>query len=169
MPYVSEADERAIVSAKTKLDRIKDESKMVAEKAMHLGSAVAVGAAFGVLNQQKGGTATAPFMVAGKAPLDAVLAGIGIVGALVVRKGKAVPAVMGAASGALALYGARVGAAWEAHRMSGASAQPAAQPAATGTTTQGYRVGHGMHSRQFGGGANRHRAAQQYVNAYAGG
>ena len=165
MPYVSEADERAIVSAKTKLDRIKDESKMVAEKAMHLGSAVAVGAAFGVLNQQKGGTATAPFMVAGKAPLDAVLAGIGIVGALAIRKGKAVPAVMGAASGALALYGARVGAAWEAHRMSGASAQPAA----TGTTTQGYRVGAGMHNRQFGGGANRHRAAQQYVAAYAGG
>ena len=141
MPYVSEADERAIVSAKTKLNRIKDESKLVAEKAMHLGSAAAVGAVFGVLNQQKGGTATAPFMVAGKAPLDAVPPASASSAPSSLRKGKAVPAVMGAASGALALYGARVGAAWEAQRMSGASAQPAAQPAATGTTTQGYRVG----------------------------
>ena len=164
MPYVSEADERAIVSAKSKLDRIKDEGKMVAERAMHLGAAAGVGAVYGVLNQQKGGTSTAPFMVAGKAPLDAVLAGAGIVGALLVRKGKAVPAVLGAAAGAVAIYGARVGAAWEAQRMSGS-----AQPAST-ATTQGYRVGHGggMSSRQFGGGSNRHRAAQQYVAAYAG-
>lgn len=162
MPYVSEADERAIVTAKSKLDRIKDEGKMVAERAMHLGAAAAVGAVYGVLNTQKGGTATTPFMVAGKAPLDAVLAGAGILGALLVRKGKAVPAVLGAAAGAVAVYGSRVGSAWEAQRLSGSSAQPAST-----ATTQGYRVGHGMHSRQFGGGANRHRAAQQYVAAYA--
>jgi hypothetical protein len=160
MPFVSESEERSIFAAKNKLDRIKEESKEVVTKAMGLGAAAAVGALFGVVNQKQGGTATAPFLVGGKAPLDAVLAGAGVIGALVLKsKHKGHPAMMGAASGALALYGARMGASWEAHRMSGGSA-PA--PAA-GASVQG----HGMHSRQFGAGMNRHRAAAAYVAANA--
>jgi hypothetical protein len=161
--YISPAEERSIVQAQSKLARIKEEGEHVARTALELAGGLAVGAVFGVVNTQKNGTAAAPYMVAGKVPLDTLLAGAGVVAALLVKKNhKARPAVLGAASGGLALYGARMASAWETARQTGASASA---PAAT--TTSGL-VGHGMHSRQFGPAGSRHRAAASFVHAYAG-
>jgi hypothetical protein len=161
MAYITDAEERAIVQAKSKLDRIKEEGEHVAKTALELGAGLGVGALYGFLNTQKGGTAAAPFSIAGKVPLDTALAVAGVAGALLLKKThKARPAILGAASGALAIYGSRMGAAWEAARMG----------AATGTTTQTTSglVGHGIHSRQFGPAGSRHRAAAHFVHAYAG-
>jgi anti-sigma factor RsiW len=148
-----------LVRAETKLERIKQEGKEVGHRALFLGAAAAVGAGYGVLNTQKGGTPAAPYSVAGKAPLDAVLAVAGVAGALLVRKSIHIYPVLGAAASAVGLYTSRLGAAWESQRMSGTT------PAAT--TTSGM-IGHGMRSRQFGPGVaqRRHSASQAYVDQY---
>ncbi len=162
--YVSEAEERAIISNKNKLDRIKEEGERLAKTGMELGAGLAVGALYGAINAKKGGTSSAPFLVAGKAPLDTLIAGAGVIAAVLMKPNhKARYAVMGAAAGGLALYGSRMGAAWETARLQGG-----AQPAASSATSQGYSVGHGMRSRHFGPAGNRHRAAASFVHAYAG-
>ena len=66
------------------------------------GAGLAVGALYGVINAKKGGTSSAPFLVAGKAPLDTLLAGAGVLAAVLMKPNhKARYAVMGAAAGGL--------------------------------------------------------------------
>jgi hypothetical protein len=155
--------------AEDKLERIKQESKEVGHRALFLGSAAATGALYGVLNTQKGGSALNPYSIAGKAPLDTVLAAGGVVAALLVRKSKFIYPALGAAASAVGICAARYGSNFEANRMQAGSG--AASTTSASTTTQASAqglVGHGMRSRQFGPGiAQRRHAAHAYVNANA--
>jgi len=146
--------------AEGKLERIKQESKETGHRALFLASAAGTGALYGIVNARKGGTALNPYSVAGKAPLDSVLAAAGLVSALMVRKTKLIYPVLGAAASAVGLCASRYASNWEANRMQAGSA--------ASTTTAAGLVGHGMRSRQFGPGvAQRRHAAHSYVNQYA--
>lgn len=153
--------------AEGKLERIKQESKEVGHRALFLASAAGVGAVYGVVNTKQGGSALNPWSVAGKAPLDTVLAAGAAVAALLVRKTKLIYPVLGAAASMVGIAASRYGANFEANRMQAGAGTGAGAASTTQQTASGL-VGHGMRSRQFGPGvAQRRHAAHSYVNQYA--
>jgi hypothetical protein len=126
--------EREADQAEGKLARIREGAKEMERKAARLGSAALVGFAYGALNTRQGGTATTPYSVGGKVPLDSALAlGLGLVALFDAKEGKtSSAAIEGAASGAIAIYTSRYGAQWETTQQSAAGT--ATTPATTTTS-----------------------------------
>jgi hypothetical protein len=130
-------------AATGRLARIKAESKEIGMHALFLGSAFGAGAAVGFLNQKEGGSASSPYLLAGKVPLDTALA-IGAVGAGVAlrKKAKLRAPLLGAAAGAVGVVGARYGAQWQTQNplaglLSGASSATSTALASSGSTPSG--------------------------------
>lgn len=135
-----------------RLERIRAESKEVGEKAVFFGSAFAGGALVGFANAKEGGSASAPYQVAGKVPLDTGIALAGLAAGFFMRKHPHIrPALFGAAAGAIGVVGARYGAVWEGQNplagllsssssssSSGGSSTPSGASSSSSTASTGY-------------------------------
>jgi hypothetical protein len=129
-------------AATSRLARIKAESQDMAHKATFLVAAFAAPAALGFVNAKEGGSAAAPYQVAGKVNLDTLGAAAGIAGAFLLRKSKHRVPVLGASAGLVGVLGYRYGAQWQAQSpfaglMSGgsSSASGGSTPAGAGAST----------------------------------
>ena len=134
-------------NAKLRSREAKEKSQAVeyTEKAIVGVSAAALGFGIGVLNQQNGATAEAPYQLGGTVPIDTVAAGLGAIAILATPthgpSEKLMPLSLGAGAGAIAIWAQRTGAAWQAARAT-ASTTPA-----TTSTSGSVGWGGGMHPR----------------------
>lgn len=125
---------------KTRLGRIKSEAIEAGDKMMGLAGAGLYGFGYGVFTTSKGGSATVPYIVANKIPLDTLGAiGFGLLALVTPEKDAAEPFLAGAAGAAVGIYTARLGAQWETTRLANAGT-PATNPTSppqigTGSTT----------------------------------
>jgi hypothetical protein len=135
-------------------ERVKAEAKSQVARIGALGAAGAAGFAVSFLNTRMGGTQTAPYLIAGKVPIDLAAAGAAAVALITCRKAHHLPYIAGAAGAAMGLVGARYGATLEPQLSSHlAGILPGASPSVAGIGRPRIGVlpgstGHGQHARQ---------------------
>jgi hypothetical protein len=113
---------------KGRLARIKAEAMEAGEKMMGLAGAGLYGFGYGVFTTMKGGSATVPYVVGSKIPLDTLGAlGLGLLALVTPEKDSAEPFLAGAAGAAIGIYTCRLGAQWETTRLANAGT-PATNP-----------------------------------------